>query len=166
MSVAAVAVPLLMVLAGAQGAAVPTPGTVDVALVDPRVGDQAYADAVRQALSDLAFTPMPTPDHGRYIADVSVTRQPRGVVLSRVPNERAMPYVGGVVVPLGTHKLRLQDLTMVTLTIRLIARADHHVVWSGSAVTADVNASDTAARLSHAALSSFPTTLTVTASVP
>ena len=170
MSAAALSVPLSVLLAATAPAAAPGPGTVEVLLVHPAAGDGAFADAVADALSDIQFTPMPLHDHGRYIAEVSVARESRGVVLSRVPAEHPSAQVGNwggaVSVPIGTHKTRLQDLSVVTLTVRLTTRAEHRLVWSGAALTADVGRPGTASRLAHAALASFPVTSGTTATVP
>ena len=94
MSAAALSVPLSVLLAATAPAAAPGPGTVEVLLVQPATGDGAFADAVAEALSDIQFTPMPLHDHGRYIAEVSVARESRGVVLSRVPAEHPSAQVG------------------------------------------------------------------------
>lgn len=168
MNVAAIAISLSLLPAGT--AAAPVPGTVAVTLPEQAAADRPFADAVRAALEELSFTSLPQPDHGRYIAEVRVARERRGTVLSRVPGERPSASVGGwggaVRVPFGTGKTQLADLTIVTLSVRLIARADHRTVWSGSAVAAEVDRRDTAGRLAHAALASFPETVNATASVP
>ena len=151
----------------------PIAGTVAVALgakdADPDT-DQRFADAVGQALGADNFTSLPTPGHSRYVAQVSVVRQARGLVTTRVAKEPASAGIGSwgpaIRVPLGSHKTQLRDLVETRLDVRLVERAGGRQVWHGSAVTVGPDGAPVAGKLARAAVASYPQTVATPVSVP
>lgn len=150
------------------------PGTVIVRLAgndtDDLTDNAPFADAVRQALGDANFTPMPEPGHSRYIADVSVARAVQGIVTARARKDPASAGIGSfgpaVRVPLGSKKTVLRNLVVTTLTVRIVMRDDGRPVWSGSAVTAQAEGMAVAGKLARAVVSAWPRTLSTPVSVP
>lgn len=150
------------------------PGTVSVALSEAAAGgadaEQPYADAVGQALGEANFTVMPGPDHSRYLARVAVSHEGRGVVTTKGQKGRPAALIGAggpaVVLPFGAAKLQLRDLVATTLTITLVSRVDRRQVWSGSAVTVQVDGAAVPVRLARAVVATFPQTLASPVSVP
>ena len=164
---------LLSSLSAAPVSAAAPTGTVVVTLAgaqgDGAAADQPFADAVGQALGEANFTVMPGADHSRYIAQVSVMREPRGQVAVKAPRGKSgASLVGGpaLVVPLGSGGTRMRDLTTTRLTIRLIARDERRPVWSATAVTVAIDAAATPIKLARAAVATYPQILSQPVSVP
>lgn len=177
----AMAVALLSVTPAADAApASAPPGTVTVVLAAgearPMPSDRPFADAVGQALGEANFTLMPQPGHSRYVAEVSVGREARGLVTARAPTDRAQAGIGSwgpsIRVPLSSKKMQLRNLVSTTLTVRILTLADHHPVWTGSAVTVQPeepqgDASPTVAlKLARAVVAAYPHPLATPVSVP
>lgn len=144
------------------------PGTVTISSVTgDTLSNQAlsvFDDAVQRALSARDFTLLSQQGHGRYAAQVVISRRARGVVASGRSGggpPRASLH-GGLSVGLGAGGDTLNDLVVTKLTIKLVQRSTAKVVWSGSAVTARV--SDTSAGavaaiaplLANAVMAQFP----------
>ena len=151
------------------------PGTVTVVMANPDAtdsgGDRSFADAVGQALGEASFTLMPQTGHSRYIAEVSVAHEGKGVVATKAPTDKASAAIGSwgpaVSVPLGSKKTQLHDLVMTSLTVRLVEVAGRRPVWTGSAVTVRPDGSPgTPLRLARAVVSAYPHALTAPVSVP
>ncbi|HEU4960261.1 MAG TPA: hypothetical protein VFT56_07615 [Sphingomonas sp.] len=156
----------------------PRPGTVTVALADgravpPDIG-RVFADAVERALLDADFTALPAPSQSRYVAEVTVTQDARGLVAAEDGGSSASPEVSGgrLRLPLPSNKSQLQGLVVTKLTVRILLRATGQAVWSGSAVTAAVQgAADAApaaiaAKLANVLIRRFPAKLDGPITVP
>lgn len=163
--------PLLASVASPAG---PVVGTVAVTLADANPGnvniDRPYTDAVGRALGEVNFTIMPGAEHSRYLAQVAVLREHRGVVTTKGTRGRTGALVGpsgpGVVVPFGSGGKQLRDLIATTLTVRLFSRSDRRLVWSGSAVTVRIDGAAMPGQLARAAVATFPQTLAAPVPVP
>jgi hypothetical protein len=156
------------------------PGTITVEQGDgtaaTRSGDQPFGEAVQRAILQTSFVPLPAPSHSRYVALVSVSRQARGVVTSGAKASPPATDVGnwgaGVKFSLPTSNSALHGLVVTRLTVTVMQRGDQHALWSGSAVTAQVE--DTPAgtpaavadKLATALFAHFPSRMDAPLSVP
>ncbi len=158
----------LAAVAPVEGPAILSPGTVTIesatAATVPAETSRTFDDAVRRAMLNARFTPLPGRGHGRYAATVEVTRTSRGVVASdRAPSPAPLAGLNGsVTLALPPGGGRLSDLVVTELKVVIARRSDAQVVWSGSAVTARVTgtragAVDVVAQtLADAVLAQFP----------
>lgn len=100
----AVMVPMMLAIAaqgltnGPTAPATSPPGTIGVHLIDEpadrRVSDQPFVDAVSHALAAANFVPLDA-GHGRYHAEVTVTRRATGR-WHRTPKSRRLPSARGI----------------------------------------------------------------------
>jgi hypothetical protein len=112
--------------------------------------------------------------HGRYVADVTIDREARGVVSAGRSRGGApqMSLNGGVSLGLPAGGDRLNDLIVTQLTITIRQRSEMHEVWSGSAVTARVantptgNVTLVAQTLATAVMTQFPVRTAGAVSIP
>jgi hypothetical protein len=156
------------------------PGTITVEQGEGRPSDertdQAFADAVQHAMLRTNFVPLPAPSHSRYIATVYVSRHDRGMVPSGVKGSGPAAGIGnwgaGVRLGLPTKKHLLRNLVLTTLEITVMLRSTKDVVWSGNAMTVQVDgtrngASEVVAeKLAEALIAQFPNRLESPISVP
>jgi hypothetical protein len=169
----------LLALAPAPAAEVRlTPGTVSVEAEDGAASpDPVFSEAVQSASTRANFTPLPAPSHSRYIARIAITRNERGMVASNLKGKAAAnPAVGNWGVGLGValpHKDdQLRGLIVTQLTVTLVTRGDARAVWSGSAVTAQIDGTRAgapdavAAKLADAVFDQFPRRTDAPVSVP
>lgn len=175
------------IMAGLFGVATPveeanprvTPGTITVERGDDaeaRDADPVFADAVRAASAQANFIPIPAPSHSRYIAIIAVTRKSEGVVTSGTSGSAPAAGIAnwgvGMGMRLPTKKDQLRGLVLTELKITILLRSDKHLVWSGSAVTAQVDGTRTGApdavagKLAEALFAQFPRRLDAALSVP
>ena len=154
------------------------PGTVTVEASDgtPET-NQVFSEAVQAASTRASFTPLPAPSHSRYIARIFVTRKERGLVASGI-KEKATPAAGvanwglGFGLRLPRRDDQLHGLIVTELTVTLLTRSDAHPVWSGSALTAQVDGTRAgapdviAAKLAEAVFDQFPRRTDAPVSVP
>jgi hypothetical protein len=144
--------------------AVPMPGTVTIASATGAALPGVFDDAVRQALLDARFTPLPGQGHGLYAASVTVTQKASGVVTAgaRPAPPPLATLTGGVSLSLPSGGGRLSDLVVTELKVTIARRSDAQIIWSGSAVTARVTgtpagAADVVAKtLAEAVIAQFP----------
>ncbi|AOH86014.1 hypothetical protein AWL63_20690 [Sphingomonas panacis] len=156
-----------------------TPGTITIERDDgaaARDADPVFADAVRAASADANFIPLPAPSHSRYIAIIAVTRKSGGVVTSgtkgTAPAAGIANWGVGMGMRLPTTKDQLRGLVLTELTVTILLRSDKHPVWSGSAMTAQVDGTRAGApdavagKLAEALFARFPSRLDAALSVP
>ena len=162
-----------MLVAGVAPVGTPaTPGTIVVAAAsdDDLDADRPYLAAVERSLRDADFTTIPDAAHSRYIAQVSVRREGKGVVTSRVATGEPLAGFGAagpaINMPLGSNKTQLRTLVVTTLTVRLVLRSSSAILWSGSAVTAQAGEAPVARKLAEATLAGYPSRSGETVSVP
>ncbi|WP_267396705.1 MULTISPECIES: hypothetical protein [unclassified Sphingomonas] len=144
--------------------AVPVPGTITIASATGAALPAAFDDAVRQAMLNARFTPLPGQGHGLYAATIAVTQKSSGVVTagSRPAPPPLATLTGGVSLSMPAGGGRLSDLVVTELKVTITRRSDAQPVWSGSAVTARVTgtaagATDIVAKtLADAVLAQFP----------
>lgn len=133
---------LAWALLSQASAAVPapvTPGTIAVEIADDApASERLFGDAVTRALSDVRFTPLPLRSHSRYLARVTVTRTPRGVVPADAKGLPAMATLGQVFVPLPSGKSQIRGLVATDLAVEIRLRGAATPVWSGRATTVQV----------------------------
>jgi len=163
----------------------PRPGTITVDLSgkDPAwedrgeaVDDDPFVRATGNALGNANFLVLPRGTHSRYIASVEVSQQQRGSVtadgVEAKPSGNIGNWGGGVRLTLPSKKMNLRDLMITRLDIKVRRRSDGQLVWSGSALTAQVagtGAGSIAAmsvKLANAVVSQFPVTVQRPISVP
>ncbi|TXC70475.1 DUF4136 domain-containing protein [Sphingomonas ginsenosidivorax] len=162
----------------------PGRGTVTVTLRDADPVRDAAGDAVddpfvqatRNALSNADFVVLPAGDHGRYVATVVVTRQQRGVVTANGVEDKSSADVGnwggGVRVTLPSRKTSLHGLVVTEMHIEMRRRSDQGLVWSGSALTAQVDGTSAGSpravgtKLANRIVAQFPVTVNGPISVP
>lgn len=163
----------------------PRPGTITVGLSgkDPAwedrgeaADDDPFVRATRNALGNADFLVLPRGAPSRYVASVEVSQQQRGSVT--VDGDEAKPvgntgnWGGGVRLTLPSRKTNLRGLVVTRLHIEVRLRSDGQLVWSGSALTAQVSgigAGTNAAvgvKLANALVSQFPVTVQGPISVP
>ncbi|MEG3126191.1 hypothetical protein U1738_19980 [Sphingomonas sp. GB1N7] len=160
------------------------PGTITVGLAnqDPASQDRAKTDdndpfvrATQQALSNANFLVLPVGPQSRYVATIEVSQQQRGSVAADGAEDRPAANIGNGVsarVTLPSRKTSLHGLVVTRLHIEVRLRSDRHLVWSGSALTAQVSgtrdgsATAVGAKLANALVSQFPNTLQEPISVP
>ncbi|TPG41116.1 hypothetical protein EAH79_08345 [Sphingomonas koreensis] len=157
-----------------------TPGTIDVELApqpdEAGAADQAFADAVSSALAAANFMPLPGHGHGRYVADVTVTRRAGGAVTSDADEPPATADAGDWTVRLGvtlpSRKTQLHGLIVTQLDVHIRLRGADRPIWSGSAMTAQVDGTRAGApaavagKLADALIPQFPNTIEGTIAVP
>ncbi|SDA20149.1 hypothetical protein [Sphingomonas sp. NFR15] len=175
------------IMAGLFGAATPldgapadlTPGTITVERdsdAAARDTDPVFADAVQAASVQANFIPLPAPSHSRYIALIAVTRKSEGVVTSgtkgTAPAAGIANWGVGVGMRLPTRKDQLRGLVLTELKVTILLRSEKRAVWSGSAVTAQVEGTRAgtpdavAGKLAGALFAQFPARLDAALSVP
>ena len=141
-----------------------TPGTVSVELAGDHPGaDGVFADAVGKALLNANFLVLQAPGHSRYVAEVTVAQQARGVVEAGAGGSSAASRQGaGLQLALPSGRTGLHGLVVTRLTVRLLLRGDKRAAWSGSAVTAQVadtpagDPATVARKLADAVVGRFP----------
>jgi uncharacterized protein YwbE len=155
-----------------------TPGTFTIEPADAATAPQtepAFVDAVQAAIMRAGFTPLPMPSHSRYIATVTVTHTMRGTVTSGTRSRAAVGvrnWGTGLAVGLPKKDDQLHGLIVTELKVTFLTRSDNHPVWSGSAVTAQVDGTRAGApeavagKLTDALFAQFPRRLPAPVSVP
>lgn len=135
-------------------------GTISVEPADNRV-PAAFTDAVRRALRDADFLALPGSGHGRYIAQISVTRQTRGLATTDPAEAPSHASAGDWALrfhaTLPSHKTDLDSLVITKLTVRIIERNGMKTLWTGSALTAGAASADVADKLAEAVIRRYPT---------
>ncbi|WP_140851084.1 hypothetical protein [Sphingomonas glacialis] len=163
----------------------PRPGTITVDLSgeDPvwedrgeAADDDPFVRATRDALGYANFLVLPPGIHSRYIASVEVSQQERGSVaadgVEAKPAGNIGNWGGGVRITLPSKKTNLRALIITRLDIKVRLRSDGQLVWSGSALTAQVEGTGAGSiaalgvKLANAVVSQFPLTVEVPISVP
>lgn len=161
------------------------PGTVTVDLngEDPAwdgrgetTEDDPFVTATRNAFGNANFLVLPRGGHSRYMATVSINQQRRGVVTSdgaeAKPSTNAGNWGGGLSVTLPSRKTNLHGLLVIELHIEVRLRSDGHLVWSGRALTTQVegtragSAAAVGVKLAGVLVSQFPITVDGPISVP
>lgn len=161
------------------------PGTVTVSLSgdDPAwqasgaaVDDDPFVEATRNALSNADFLVLPAGARSRYVATLRIGQQHRGSVTADGPEAGPSVAVGnwggGVSLTLPSRKTSLRDLVITDLHVEIFQRSDRRLVWSGSAITAQVegtqagSAKALSAKLASALIPHFPVTMESSISVP
>ena len=134
-------------------------GTITVEPADKRV-PPAFADAVRRALGDAYFLPLPGSGHGRYIARISVTQQNRGLATTDPAEAPSHASAGDWAVrfhaTLPSHKTDIDSLLVTELTVTIIERDGMKALWTGSALTAGAASADVADKLAEAVIRRYP----------
>lgn len=155
------------------------PGTIGVALVDEpadrAAADQPFADAVRQAFASANFVPLDA-GHGRYAAEVTVTRRATGAVASDADEPPPSVDEGNWAVRLGVKlpsgKTQLHGLIVTQLHVRIRLRSTNRIVWQASALTAQVEGTRAGApaaiagKLADALIARFPEPVTDPIAIP
>jgi len=174
-SAGALAAPIMAPAAEANGV---TPGTFTIEPADAATGPQtepAFVDAVQAAVMRAGFTPLPKPSHSRYVATVTVTHTMRGAVTSGLKSRPALGVTNwgtGLAVGLPKKDDQLHGLIVTELKVTFLVRSDNHAVWSGSAITAQVDGTRAGApeavagKLADALFAQFPRQLPAPVSVP
>ena len=163
----------------------PKPGTITVDLSgkDPAredrgeaADDDPFVRATRNALGNADFLVLPLGAHSRYVASVEVSQQQRGSVTADGVEAKSVGNIGnwgaGVRLTLPSRKTNLRGLVVTRLHVEVRLRSGGQLVWSGSALTAQVSgtgAGSTAAvgiKLANALISQFPVTVQESISVP
>jgi len=156
------------------------PGTIAIVPAEDGSKDdpiaQTFVGAVSHAVLQTAFTPLPDPDHSRYVAKVTVSQASQGVVTStdsRSASAQAPVYQGGSVsLRLPSGKSQLRGLIVTRLIVVVSFRTDSRIVWTGEATTARISGtpagapSVVAAVLAGALFQHFPRPLPGPISVP
>ncbi len=154
------------------------PGTFTIEPADaatPAQSEPAFVDAVQAAILRAGFTPLPKPSHSRYVATVVVTHTVRGAVTSGTKSRPAFGVSNwgtGLAVGLPKKDDQLHGLIVTELKVTFLVRSDNHPVWSGSAVTAQVDGTRAgtpeavAGKLADALFAQFPRQLPAPVSVP
>lgn len=138
----------------------PSRGTISVEPTDNRV-PSSFADAVRRALGDADFLALPGAGHGRYIAQISVTQQNRGLATTDPAEAPSRASAGDWAVrfhaTLPSHKTDLDSLVVTELTVRIVERNGMKTLWTGSALTAGAASADVADKLAETVIRRYPT---------
>jgi len=138
----------------------PSRGTISVEPGNDRVAP-VFTDAVRKALGDADFLALPGSGHGRYIAQISVTQQNRGLATTDPAEAPSQASAGDWAVrfqaTLPSHKTDLDSLVVTELTVRIIERNGMKTLWTGSALTAGAASTDVADKLAEAVIRRYPT---------
>lgn len=161
------------------------PGTVTVSLsgddpawhaTDAAVDDDPFVEATRNALSNADFVVLPAGARSRYVATVRIDQQRRGSVtadgLEAGPSVAVGNWGGGVSLTLPSRKTSLRDLVITDLHVEVFQRSDRRLVWSGSAITAQVDGTQAGSakalgvKLASALIPQFPVTTEFSISVP
>ncbi len=134
------------------------------------------AEGVGEALSGASFLVLPGQGVGRYTARVSLTRSAQGPVTapgSAIASSAGVANLGaGLRVTLPTNKQQIHELMVSTLTLSLVSRKDGRVIWTGKALTAQVEGTRADApgelgrRLTQALMTRYPQPAPETLSVP
>ncbi|SOB87504.1 hypothetical protein SAMN06297144_2636 [Sphingomonas guangdongensis] len=167
---------LLPLLLAAQA---PVPGTVSV---EPATGDvsgataQIFAEAVQGALTDVQFLPIRPPGQGRYTARLRVSREARGQVASSEPRWDSSGGLGSwgaaLSVRLPSRKPQMRMLYATRLDIAIVPRGGGQPVWTGKALTVQVEATRNdspaalAAKLARGVMGRFPAQSDEVAAIP
>lgn len=160
--------------------AVVSPGTVTIAVVldgdDHAAGAAAYAEPIDAAFNAADYLVLPAKGASRYRARVTVDHEARGLVGAPTQTRKAdaamANWGGGVSIALPTAKQDLRALIVTRMTVTLTDWRSGKLLWSGSAVTAQVggtpaNAPATVgAKLANALISRIPAVLDGPLSVP
>lgn len=168
------------VLAQAPDQEAPTPGTVTVQLADadtlPPELRQPLVEGVQRALAEANFMALPTPGHSRYIARVTVSRHLRGLAEANAEEAAPATSLGNwgarLRVTLPSDKTQTRGLVVTELALALVLRRTGRTVWSGTALTAEVEGTRAGApeavayKLARALIGRFPATLAEPISVP
>lgn len=166
--------PVLLIAAEA-----PVPGTI---LVEPATGDvsaataQIFAEAVQGALTDATFLPIRPPGQGRYTARLRVSREERGLVASSEPRWDSASTLGSwgaaLSVRLPSRKPQMRALYATRLDIAIVPRGGGDPVWTGKALTVQVEATRNdspavlAAKLARGVMGRFPAQSDELAAIP
>jgi hypothetical protein len=157
---------------GERGTITVEPLPVEAAPAEAR---EAFSGAVAAALLEAGFLALPH-GHGRYVARMTVSRTPKGIVTGPVGKSGSTAVLGswggGVQVPLPTGKKALRTLFVTELVIEIAPRGSAGHVWRGEALTvkAEGSAGDApealATDLARAALRSYPQVVGQAVAVP
>lgn len=156
-------------------------GTITVAVSPdsglPGPAAAALAEGVGDALTERQFLILPGRDVGRYTAIVTLERHEQGSVTA--PGSAVAATSGGLGnwgasarVTLPTRKQGVHALIMTTMTLSIVSRSDGRRLWTGSALTAQVDGSAADApaalgrSLGRALMSRYPEPVDGTVSVP
>jgi hypothetical protein len=166
--------PVLLIAAEA-----PVPGTISV---EPATGDvsaataQVFAEAMQGALTDASFLPIRPPGRGRYTAQLRVSREDRGEVASTEPRWDSASTLGNwgasVSVRLPSRKPQMRALYATRLDVTIVPRGGGAPVWTGKALTVQVEATRNdsppvlAAKLARGVMSRFPAQSDEVAAIP
>lgn len=181
----AVMVPMMLAIAaqaltnGPTAPATWPPGTIGVHLIDEpadrRLADQPFVDAVSHALAAANFVPLDA-GHGRYVAEVTVTRRATGAVASDAKEPPPSVGEGNWTVHMGVHlpsgKTALRGLIVTQLNVRIRLRGTDRIVWQASALTAQVEGPPAgvpaviAGKLADALIARFPDPVSGPIAVP
>jgi hypothetical protein len=170
----------LAVIAQAPDQKAPTPGTVTVQLADadtlPPELRQSLVEGVQRALAEANFMALPTPGHSRYVARATVTRRSRGLAEADADEAAPASNLGNwgarLRVTLPSDKTQTRGLFLTELDLAIVLRRTGRTVWSGSAITAEVDGTREGApeavayKLARALIGRFPATLAEPISVP
>jgi len=180
----------MVLVAGPAFSAEPLPpGTISVepAAFEADVGSSmpAFVEAVGTALAAREFTLLGGTGHGRFVADLRLSRVEVGTTTAKVKTKPVAfvpggtPFQangsvvgGGLNFLLPTSKSKTVSLQQTRLEIRIMKRGENTVLWQGTAVT--VRAANTlegqdsavASALSEAIFRSYPAQSDDPVSVP
>ena len=157
------------------------PGTVTVAVVEDGNADEApdaatFAEVVGHAFNAADFLVLPAAGASRYRARVAIAHEARGLVdapaQTRGADVGVANWGAGVSIALPTRKQNLQALIVTRMTITLSDWRDGRVLWTGSAVTAQVGGTPgnapavVGAKLADALVARIPAVLDGPLSIP
>lgn len=146
--------------------------TVDLSGKDPAwedCGEAADGDpfirSTVNALGNANFLVLPRGTHSRYIASVEVSQQQRGSVTADGVEAKSAVNIGNwgesVRLTPPSKKMNLHNLIITRLDIKVRRRGDDQLVWSGSALTAQVAGTEVGSiaaisvKLANAVISQF-----------
>ena len=126
----------------AQTPATPTPGTIVVELPDDSPATLAFAEAIERALPDAGFLVLPARSKSRYVARFAVARHTRGLAAADAPEAPSSVVTGNwgarLHTTLPSDKTGIHGLVVTELEIDILPRGAARPVWSGSAMTVQV----------------------------
>ncbi|HVJ00041.1 MAG TPA: hypothetical protein VM657_13335 [Sphingomonas sp.] len=127
---------------GTPTPATPTPGTITVALPDDSPPSHAFAEAIERALPAAGFLVLPAPSKSRYVARFTVERHARGLAAADTPETASSVETGNwtarLRATLPSDKTGIHGLVVTELRIDILPRDAAWPVWSGSAMTVQV----------------------------
>ncbi|MBR0552296.1 DUF4136 domain-containing protein [Stakelama marina] len=111
---------------------------------------ESYAAAVRREMQAIGFTPAPGSESSEYIAAMSFTRAPMGVIRKRSPFSIGIGggSVGGNVGVGGGANIGIgggtRQVIGTELAVQIRRRSDDTTVWEGRAVTQSISGAEDA----------------------